>query len=227
MVRDITLIKQANINYVRTSHYPDDPRWYDLCDEYGLYLMDEANQEAHGFGTGSPTLGDNPAWKLAHVDRGVSMVERDKNHASVVIWSLGNEGGAGRNLAAMRTAMEAIDRTRPYFYHGDFSVSDWHDIDYPTVAEYGEFVSAGHDKGANVREYAHAMGNSLGNLQEHWDAIYQHPEIVGAAIWDWVDQGLAKPLSGATAELGPRSPPVDPRTGRVLGLRRRFRGHAQ
>ena len=197
MIRDVVLIKQANINYVRTSHYPNDPRWVALCDEYGLYVMDEANMEAHEFGTGSPELGDNPAWELAHVDRGVSMVERDKNHASVVIWSLGNEGGGGRNLAAMRRAMEAVDRTRPYFYHGDFSVSDWHDIDYPSTQDYLEFLEAGHDKGANVREYAHAMGNSLGNLQEHWDIIDQHPELVGAAIWDWVDQGLAKPLSGA------------------------------
>jgi beta-galactosidase len=197
MIRDVTLIKQANINSVRTSHYPNDPRWYALCDEYGLYVMDEANQEAHGFGTGSPELGDNPAWELAHVDRGVSMVERDKNHACVVIWSLGNEGGSGRNLAAMRRAMEAVDRTRPYFYHGDLAVSDWHDIDYPSVQDYLDFVAAGHEKGANIREYAHAMGNSLGNLQEHWDVIYQHPEIVGAAIWDWVDQGIAKPLSGA------------------------------
>lgn len=205
MVRDITLMKQANINYVRTSHYPDDPRWYSLCDEYGLYVMDEANQEAHGFGTGSPVLGDDPDWELAHVDRGVSMVERDKNHASVAIWSLGNEGGAGRNLAAMRAAMEAIDTTRPVFYHADLSVSDWHDIDYPTIRELEEWVSQGHEKGANIREYAHMMGNSGGNLQEHWDFYYAHPRIVGAAIWDWVDQGLAAPL--ATSTLAYRGDP--------------------
>jgi beta-galactosidase len=202
MIRDIELIKQANINYVRTSHYPDDVRWYRLCDEYGIYLMDEANQEAHGFGTGSRTLGDNPDWMLAHVDRGVSMVERDKNHASVAIWSLGNEGGSGRNLAAMRSAMEEIDSTRPYFYHADPSVSDWVDIDYPTIAELEDFVSEERGKWANVREYSHMMGNSGGNLQEHWDFIYAHPQIVGAAIWDWVDQGLAKPIESGRISYG-------------------------
>lgn len=193
---DVELIKQANINYVRTSHYPNDPYFYHLADEYGLYLMDEANQEAHDFGTGSKTLGDNPDWELAHVDRGVSMVERDKNHASVAIWSLGNEGGSGRNLAAMRREMEEVDDTRPYFYHGDESVSDWVDIDYPTVAQLEEFVSEEREKGANVREYAHMMGNSGGNMREYWEVIYAHPELVGAAIWDWVDQGLAKPKEG-------------------------------
>ncbi len=202
MVRDIELIKQANINYVRTSHYPDDVRWYRLCDEYGIYVMDEANQEAHGFGTGSRTLGDNPDWKLAHVDRGVSMVERDKNHASVAIWSLGNEGGSGRNLAAMRSAMEEVDATRPYFYHADASVSDWVDIDYPAVADLEDFVSEARPKWANIREYSHMMGNSGGNLQEHWDFIYAHPQIVGAAIWDWVDQGLAKPIDGDRMRYG-------------------------
>ncbi len=193
---DVELIKRANINYVRTSHYPNDPFFYHLADEYGLYVMDEANQEAHDFGTGSRVLGDDPEWQLAHVDRGVSMVERDKNHACVAIWSLGNEGGSGRNLAAMRRAMEQVDDTRPYFYHGDESVSDWVDIDYPTVAELEEFVSEEREKGANVREYAHMMGNSGGNMREYWEVIHAHPELVGAAIWDWVDQGLAKPKDG-------------------------------
>lgn len=202
MILDIRLIKQANINYVRTSHYPDDPAWYRLCDEYGIYLMDEANQESHGFGTGNRKLGDDPEWKLAHVDRGVSMVERDKNHASVAIWSLGNEGGSGRNLAAMRSAMEAVDATRPFYYHADESVSDWVDIDYPTVAELEAFVARQPSKWANVREYSHMMGNSGGNLQEHWDFIYAHPEIAGAAIWDWVDQGLARPVDGRALRHG-------------------------
>ncbi|TWT92857.1 Beta-galactosidase [Botrimarina colliarenosi] len=196
MVRDVELIKRANINFVRTSHYPNDPVWYELCDEYGLYVMDEANQESHGFGMGSRTLGDDPLWELAHIDRGVSMVERDKNHACVAIWSLGNEGGAGRNLIAMRAAMEKADATRPYFYHADPRVSDWVDIDYPTVAELDRHFSKPHDKGVLVREYAHMMGNSGGNLQEHVDALYRYDDYVGAAIWDWVDQGLAKPLEG-------------------------------
>jgi beta-galactosidase/beta-glucuronidase/acetyl esterase/lipase/lysophospholipase L1-like esterase len=193
---DAQLIKQANINYVRTSHYPNDPYWYELCDEYGIYVMDEANQESHGFTTGSKVLGDDPAWELAHVDRGVSMVERDKNHACVAIWSLGNEGGSGRNLKAMRAAMQRVDATRPYFYHADPAVSDWYDIDYPSPRDYARFFSQPRDKGVNVREYAHAMGNSVGNLREHWEAIYREPRVVGAAIWDWVDQGIARPLDG-------------------------------
>lgn len=202
MRRDVELIKQANINFVRTSHYPNDPYFYTLCDEYGLYVMDEANQESHGFGMGSKTLGDNPEWELSHVDRGVSMVERDKNHACIAIWSLGNEGGAGRNLRAMRRGMERVDQTRPYFYHADPSVSEWLDIDYPTVQEIDDYFAGPHDKGVLVREYAHAMGNSVGNLAEHVDALYRHDGYVGAAIWDWVDQGIAKPQAGAMKRQG-------------------------
>lgn len=202
MERDAQLIKQANINYVRTSHYPNDPYFYHLCDEYGIYVMDEANQEAHAFGTGSKALGNNPDWQLQHVDRGVSMAERDKNHACVAIWSLGNEGGSGRNLREMRKEMEEVDATRPYFYHADIETSAWHDIDYPRVIDYKDFFSQPREKGVNVREYAHAMGNSVGNLREHWEAIYAEPRIVGAAIWDWVDQGLAKPLDGSPLKYG-------------------------
>ena len=197
MIADVELMKRANINYVRTSHYPDDPRWYALCDGYGIYVMDEANQEAHAFGTGSKRLGDDPAWELAHVDRGVSMVERDKNHACVAIWSLGNEGGSGRNLTAMRAAMEEVDATRPYFYHADESVSDWVDIDYPTIERLEKHFAQPHHKGVNVREYAHMMGNSGGNLREHVEYFYTQPDYVALAIWDWVDQGLAKPIDGS------------------------------
>lgn len=200
MQRDVELIKQANINFVRTSHYPNDPYWYELCDKHGLYIMDEANQESHAFGTGSRALGDNPAWELAHVDRGVSMVARDKNHACVAIWSLGNEGGSGRNLAAMRRAMEQIDATRPFFYHADESVSEWVDIDYPTVEQIEDYFAKPREKGVLVREYCHAMGSSLGNFEEHVDALYRHPRYVGAAIWDWVDQAIAKPVDGAPLE---------------------------
>ncbi|WP_197531025.1 glycoside hydrolase family 2 TIM barrel-domain containing protein [Posidoniimonas corsicana] len=196
MVRDLELMKQANINMVRTSHYPNDPVWYELCDQYGMYVMDEANQESHAFGTGSRTLGDNPDWELAHVDRGVSMAERDKNHACVAIWSLGNEGGSGRNLAAMRRAMEEIDATRPYFYHADRAVTEWMDIDYPTIAQVEAYFAKPQRKGVLVREFSHMMGNSGGNLPEHVDALYRHDQYAGAAIWDWVDQGLIKPASG-------------------------------
>ncbi|TWT89790.1 Beta-galactosidase [Pseudobythopirellula maris] len=204
---DAELMKRANVNFVRTSHYPNDPYWYALCDELGLYVMDEANQESHGFGTGSRALGDNPDWEFAHVDRGVSMVERDKNHASVAVWSLGNEGGSGRCLVAMRRAMERVDSTRPYFYHADEATTDWRDIDYPTIDQVEEYFEEAKDrgprgKGVLVREYAHMMGNSGGNLREHVDALYRHPNYVGMAIWDWVDQAIAKPRDGSPLAYG-------------------------
>jgi len=194
MVKDIELLKRANVNLVRTSHYPNDPRWYRLCDEYGLFVMDEANQESHDFGTGSRVLGDDPVWEAAHVDRGVSMVERDKNHTCVLIWSLGNEGGAGRDLVAMRKAMEEIDTTRPYFYHADMQVSDFRDADYPTPEELAAWVWEDTTKMLFMREYAHAMGNSLGNLKEYWEVIYGNSLYLGGCIWDFVDQGLIRKM---------------------------------
>ena len=124
MLADIILLKQCNINFVRTSHYPNCTQWNKLCDEFGIYLMDEANQESHGYGIRNKTLGDNTAWKKAHVDRAVSMVERDKNHACVIIWSLGNEGGKGQNMKAMA---ESIRKTIPkavVFCDSDMDASD-------------------------------------------------------------------------------------------------------
>lgn len=199
MERDVVLMKQANINFVRTSHYPNDPYWYELCDEFGIYVMDEANQESHAFGTGNKRLGDDPAWRLAHVDRAVSMVERDKNHACVAIWSLGNEGAAGTNIRAMRQAIESLDSSRPVYYHADPLVTDWLDVDYPTTAQVEAYFESKPDKGLLVREYAHAMGNSVGNLTEHVDCLYRHDTYVGAAIWDWVDQALVRPAYGRMA----------------------------
>ena len=196
MRRDAALMKRANINFVRTSHYPNDPYWYQLCDEYGIYVMDEANQESHAYGTGNRTLGEDPAWRLSHVDRAVSMTERDKNHACVAIWSLGNEGAAGANIVAMREAVDRIDGTRPVYYHADPSATDWLDVDYPTVAEVEAYFDARPEKGLLVREYAHAMGNSVGNLAEHVDCMHRHDTYVGAAIWDWVDQAFARPADG-------------------------------
>ena len=196
MVRDIELMKQANINLVRNSHYPARAEFYSLCDKYGLYVMDEANQESHAYGTGNKELGDNPEWEQAHVDRGISMVERTKNHPSVVIWSLGNEGGSGSNFTAMREAMESIDDTRPYYYHADHSVSDMYDFSYPHPEQLYDALERYDDKPIFMREYAHAMGNSVGNFREFWDIIYQEPRLWGGAIWDWVDQGLVKQQDG-------------------------------
>ena len=197
MVKDVKLMKKANMNLVRTAHYPTRTDFYKLCDEYGLYVMDEANQESHAYGTGSKVLGDNPDWEKAHVDRGVSMVERDKNHTSIVVWSLGNEGGSGSNFEAMRNAMEEIDPTRLYYYHDEPKSSDAYDFSYPHPQELYKALDRYQDKPIFMREYAHAMGNSVGNFKEFWDIIYGEPRLWGGAIWDWVDQGLVKQHKGS------------------------------
>ena len=196
MRRDIELIKQANMNHVRTSHYPNDPRWYQLCDEYGLYVMDEANQESHGTGRCNTAIGDSEDWTAAHVDRAVALVERDKNHPCVTIWSLGNEGGMGRNMKAMREAVKARDLSRPVICDTDRDQSDIYDDGYlppETLRTEAKKIS---DRPFIMREYAHSMGNTLGNFKEYWDVIYADKSIMGAAIWDLVDQGIATPISG-------------------------------
>ncbi len=197
MRRDIMMMKQANINMVRTSHYPNDPRFYDLCDEYGIYVMDEANQESHGLGIGNRIVGDSAAWRKAHVDRARSLVMRDRNHPSVIMWSLGNEGGAGRNLDAMRKEVLAIDSTRIIYCDSDRDRSDIYDEGYPSPEGLAALAKRVNDKPVFMREYAHAMGNSVGNLKEYWEVINADSSIVGGAIWDFVDQGLAKDLSTA------------------------------
>lgn len=197
MRRDIELMKQANVNMVRTSHYPDAPRFYELCDEYGLYVMDEANQESHSFGIGNRIIGDDPAWMAAHEDRARSLVMRDRNHPSVIIWSLGNEGGSGCNLQAMRRTVLDIDSTRIVFSDSDRDVSDIYDDSYLSPEAFRALGQAISDRPVMMREYAHAMGNSLGNFKEYWDVIYADSSIAGAAIWDLVDQGLAKKISTA------------------------------
>ncbi len=192
MRRDIELMKQANINMVRTSHYPNDPKFYDLCDEYGLYVMDEANQESHGLGIGNRVIGDNPAWRSAHTDRARSLVARDKNHPCVIIWSLGNEGGSGSNLRAMREEVLSIDTTRLIYCDSDREMSDIYDDGYLSPESLRELGKKITDRPVFMREYAHAMGNSLGNFKEFWDVIYDDPSLTGGAIWDFVDQGIAK-----------------------------------
>ena len=195
---DIKLMKQANINMLRTSHYPDSPILYELCDRYGLYVMDEACQESHGFGLRNRQMGNDPQWMKAHVDRAESLVKRDFNHPSVLFWSLGNEGGAGMNMRAMRAKVDELDSTRLVFCDTDLSVSDLYDDSYLSPARLKQVAERVTDRPFMMREYAHMMGNSGGNLTEYWDVIYSDPSIAGAAIWDWVDQGIAKPIDGSS-----------------------------
>lgn len=190
--KDIELMKLCNINFLRTSHYPDDPYLYELCDRYGLFVMDEANQETHGYGYANTYMGNQADLKAAHVDRAVSLVERDKNHPSIFLWSLGNEGGIGPNIQAMKDTIESLDPTRLPFYDCDPMYSALHDEGYPTPDMMRESAQRETEMPYIAREYAHAMGNSMGNFKEYWDVIYADSSICGAAIWDWVDQGLLK-----------------------------------
>ena len=189
---DLRLMKQANINFLRTSHYPDREYLYELCDRWGIYVMDEANQESHGYGYANEEMGHDPAWKEAHVDRAGSLVKRDFNHPCVILWSLGNEGGVGPNIQAMYDEVCRLDSTRLPFYDCHPRYSALHDFGYPTPAVLKAEAEKETEKPLIAREYAHAMGNSMGNLQEYWDVIYADSSIAGAAIWDWVDQGLLK-----------------------------------
>ena len=193
MLRDVRLMKRYNLNAVRTSHYPNSPAWYDLCDQYGLYVIDEANIESHGMGYAPDrTLGNDPAWKAAHMDRTVRMVERDKNHPSIIIWSLGNEAGDGVNFEATYAWVKQRDPSRPVQYeraerrpHTDVFAPMY--MRPKAVAEYGSKPQA---RPLIQCEYAHAMGNSTGNFREYWDLFYSRPQLQGGLIWDWVDQGI-------------------------------------
>lgn len=223
MLQDILLMKQGNVNAVRTSHYPNVSRWYELCDSLGLYVMDEADIEEHGL---RGTLANTPDWHAAFMDRAVRMAERDKNHPSIVIWSMGNESGYGPNFAAISAWLHDFDPTRPVHYEGAQGVDgnpDPKTVDivsrfYTRVKQ--EYLNPGIPEGTDTEraenarwerlleiaertndtrpvltsEYAHAMGNALGNFQEYWDEIYSNPRMLGGFIWDWVDQGLYKML---------------------------------
>jgi beta-galactosidase len=255
MVQDIELMKQANINAVRTCHYPDDPRWYELCDRYGLYVIDEANLETQGT---RGFLANDPRWQNAFLDRAIALAERDKNHPSVIMWSLGNESGYGPNFAAMSAWLHEFDPTRPIHYEGaqGYRMSDLQREFEPgqTVQVNDEKNSSGFrrrapngktdspppdppgvdvisrfyprvmdqyvkpDSPENTRwehllevarrtndsrpiltsEYAHAMGNAIGNLQEYWNEIYSNPRLLGGFIWEWCDQGLRKTTPDGT-----------------------------
>ena len=219
MVQDIVLMKRANVNAVRAAHYPHSPRWYELCDRYGLYVMDEADIETHGL---RGALAQDPTWTAAFLDRAIRMAERDKNHPCVVIWSMGNESGFGPNFSAIAGWLHEFDPTRPVHYEGaqnhpsDPSCVDFVSRFYPRLQdEYLNPRLAGDTQDAPERaenarwerlstlaeqeqsnrpvltsEYAHAMGNALGNFQEYWDEIYAHPRLMGGFIWEWCDHGL-------------------------------------
>lgn len=218
MLQDIMLMKQNNINTVRTCHYPDDPYWYELCDTYGMYVIDEANIESHGMGYDpNRTLGNNPQWRTAHLDRTRRMVERDKNHPSVIIWSLGNEAGDGCNFVDTYQWIKKRDLSRPVQYEraGRLAHTDIYCPMYESPAAMAEYASKKQDRPLIQCEYAHAMGNSTGNLKDYWDLIDSNEQLQGACIWDWVDQGLlAHDSSGNKfwaygGDYGPKDVPSD------------------
>ncbi len=195
MIRDIELMKQNNINTVRTCHYPNDPRWYELCDQHGLYVIDEANIESHGMGYDPQrTLGNRPEWTAMHVERVSRMVERDKNHPSVIIWSLGNEAGDGVCFTAAYKWVKGRDLSRPVHYERalDGPNTDIYCPMYDRIEQLVEYAAKPRTRPLIMCEYAHSMGNSTGNLQDYWDVIEAHPQLQGASIWDWVDQGFVR-----------------------------------
>ncbi len=195
MVKDITLMKQHNINTVRTSHYPNDPRWLDLCDRYGLYVVDETDLESHGtWPVGRPhELANHPDWEAAYVDRVERMVRRDRNHPSIIMWSMGNESGFGENHRAMIRWTKANDPTRPVHYEHGYDAPDMDIVScmYPTAERlYDEAQCKDDVRPFFMCEYAHAMGNGPGNLKEYWDAIYANPRLIGGCVWEWADHGI-------------------------------------
>ena len=218
MIKDIELMKRFNLNAVRTSHYPNDPKWYKLCDKYGIYVIDEANIESHGMGYDSDkTLGNKPEWTDAHMDRTVNMVERDKNHPSVIIWSLGNEAGDGVCFEATSAWIHNRDKSRPVHYEraGLRPHTDIYCPMYMGIGGLERYGSKKQDRPLILCEYAHAMGNSVGNLQDYWDMIEKYDHLQGGCIWDWVDQGfLEKDKNGVEywtygGDYGPEDVPTD------------------
>lgn len=197
MIQDLKLMKQFNINAVRTSHYPNNPKWYELCDEYGVYVVDEANIEAHGMqfhekGFGLITNDDD--WKEAFLSRAKALVERDKNHPSIIFWSCGNEAGDGKNFEEIYKWIKERDDSRPVIYepaktkaHTDVYFPMYKNTDF-----IEKYAKTNPSKPLILCEYSHAMGNSVGNLQDYWDVIEKYPSLQGGFIWDWVDQTFLK-----------------------------------
>jgi len=195
MEKDIQLMKQFNINTMRCSHYPNQPAWYDLCDRYGIYLIDEANIESHGMGFEEKTLAKNRDWADAHMDRTIRMVERDKNHPSIIIWSLGKEAGDGPNFVATSKWIHQRDASRPVHYE-PAGLNPHTDIVcpmYPHPSELARYASDPRTRPYIMCEYEHAMGNGSGDFWSYWNQIYEKPYLQGGSIWDWVDQGLRQP----------------------------------
>jgi len=202
MIRDIQLMKENNINAVRTAHYPNQERWYELCSEYGLYVINEANIEAHGMRFHENSYGhisNDPSWEAQWIDRGKRMVERDKNQPSIIMWSMGNEAGDGENFVKLYNWIKNRDNTRPVAYqpawyedHTDVIFPMYKNIDF--ITEYAEkhLTPSIEDRPLILCEYAHAMGNSVGNLQDYWDTFEKYKVLQGGFIWDWVDQVILK-----------------------------------
>ncbi|MCF8460201.1 MAG: DUF4981 domain-containing protein [Flavobacteriales bacterium] len=218
MLKDVELFKKYNINAVRTSHYPNDPYFYDLCDEYGIYVIDEANIETHGYGYGSLPAGPTTwkKWQGMYIDRMERMAERDKNHPSIIIWSMGNESGIGKNFLGSYKWLKEFDDTRPVSYErAEFlfkkklkskkRYTDFHSQMYLPAQKVKEKYA---DKGLLEErpfywvEYSHAMGNSNGNLADDWEYVYSDPRHQGGFIWDWVDQGLERTAEDGTTYFG-------------------------
>jgi beta-galactosidase len=213
MLKDIRLMKELNINAVRTCHYPNHPRWYELCNEYGLYVIDEANIESHGMGYAKEkTLANKTEWRKAHIERTMRMVERDKNQPCIITWSLGNEAGQGSNFESTYQLAKLRDASRPVQYErAEFDRNT--DIIcpmYPKPEVLADYAKSKKDRPFIMCEYAHAMGNSVGNFKEYWELIYAHPQLQGGFIWDWVDQGFrtyrnGKMIFGYGGDWGPEN----------------------
>lgn len=198
MLQDIRLMKQANVNAVRTCHYPDAARWYELCDEYGLYVVAEANLESHGMGYGEQTLARNPLFLKAHLERNRRHVERNFNHPSIIVWSMGNEAGDGENFTACYRWIKSFDPSRPVQYERAEG-GDNTDIMCPMYWDYDrceKYAASNPSKPLIQCEYAHAMGNSEGGFREYWDLIRKYPSYQGGFIWDFVDQSLREKRNG-------------------------------
>ena len=192
MLEDIRVMKELNINAVRTCHYPNDPRWYELCDIYGIYMVAEANIESHGMGYGDKTLAKEPTYEKAHLERNESNIKIYKNHPSIIFWSVGNEAGYGPNFEKAYDLVKAYDPSRPCQYE-QAGQNGKTDIFCPMYYDYGGCDK--YSQGDNPRpliqcEYAHAMGNSMGGFKEYWDMVRKYPKYQGGFIWDFVDQGL-------------------------------------
>ena len=218
MLRDIQIFKEFNINAVRTCHYPNDPYWYELCDEYGIYVVDEANIESHGMGYAmDKTLANNPKWLKAHLERTERMIQRDKNHPSIVIWSLGNEAGNGYNFYETYLLAKDLDETRPVQY--ERAELEWNtDLFVPmyyTPDQMEKYALNDEWTKPLVQcEYAHAMGNSMGGFKEYWDLFEKYYKLQGGFIWDFVDQGLKTIKNGNEiyaygGDFGPEGTPSD------------------